>query len=235
MGVDAGDVDLDGDEDLFMTHLRGETNTLYVNDGSGLFEDRSAGAGLGSPSLGHTGFGAAWVDVDNDTWLDLFVVNGAVAAMRDPGRANDPFPYGQPNQVFRNLGGGRFEELTDRAGAAVRLSDVSRGAAFGDVDNDGDVDVLVNNTRTRAAVHQRRRQSQPLDRVEAGRRPRSACGRARHARRPRRDCPPRAADALAACAGRRQLRLGQRSAGPGGARQCGRRSGRSRHLAERSD
>ena len=146
MGVDAGDVDLDGDEDLFMTHLRGETNTLYVNDGAGLFQDRSAGAGLGSPSLGNTGFGAAWVDVDNDTWLDLFVVNGAVAAMRDPGRANDPFPYGQPNQVFRNLGDGRFEDLTDRAGAAVRLSDVSRGAAFGDVDNDGDVDVLVNNT-----------------------------------------------------------------------------------------
>ena len=146
MGVDAVDVDLDGDEDLFMTHLRGETNTLYVNDGSGFFEDRSALAGLGSPSLGRTGFGAAWVDVDNDTWPDLFIANGAVAAMRDPGRAQDPFPYGQPNQMFRNLGGGRFEDVSDRAGAAARLSEVSRGAAFGDVDNDGDVDVLVNNT-----------------------------------------------------------------------------------------
>ena len=146
MGVDAVDVDLDGDEDLFMTHLRGETNTLYVNDGSGFFEDRSALAGLGPPSLGRTGFGAAWVDVDNDTWPDLFIANGAVAAMRDPGRAQDPFPYGQPNQVFRNLGGGRFEDVSDRAGAAARLSEVSRGAAFGDVDNDGDVDVLVNNT-----------------------------------------------------------------------------------------
>ena len=146
MGVDAGDVDHDGDEDLFMTHLRGETNTLYVNDGTGFFEDRSARAGLGAPSLGRTGFGAAWVDVDNDARLDLFVVNGAVAAMREPGREDDPFPYGQPNQVFRNLGDGRFADVTDRAGAGVALSDVSRGAAFGDVDNDGDVDVLVNNT-----------------------------------------------------------------------------------------
>ena len=146
MGVDAGDMDLDGDEDLFMTHLRGETNTLYVNDGTGFFEDRSARAGLGAPSLGRTGFGTAWIDVDNDAWLDLFVVNGAVAAMREQGRVDDPFPYGQANQVFRNLGDGRFVEVADRAGSAVGQEDVSRGAAFGDVDNDGDVDVLVNNT-----------------------------------------------------------------------------------------
>ena len=146
MGVDAGDFDRDGDEDLFMTHLRGETNTLYVNDGSGLFDDRSAQAGLGAPSLGRTGFGAAWIDVDNDTWLDVVVVNGAVAAMRNREPASDPFPYGQPNQVFRNLGSGRFEDATGRAGGAFRVPDVSRGAAFGDIDNDGDVDVLVNNT-----------------------------------------------------------------------------------------
>ena len=80
MGVDAGDFDGDGDDDLFMTHLTRETNTLYVNDGLGLFEDRTATIGLGAPSLVYTGFGTAWLDFDNDGWLDLLAVNGAVQA-----------------------------------------------------------------------------------------------------------------------------------------------------------
>ena len=75
MGVDAGDADNDGDEDLFMTHLRSEGNNLYVNNGSGLFEDRSVGSGLGPGSLGHTGFGTAWLDVDNDDDTDVLVSN----------------------------------------------------------------------------------------------------------------------------------------------------------------
>ena len=146
MGVDAGDFDRDGDEDLFITHLRGETSTLYTNDGSGLFADRSALSGLGPPSLGYTGFGAAWVDVDNDGWLDVLAVNGTVAAIQGLERDRHPFPYGQSNQLFRNLGHARFEEMTSRTGTAFRLAEASRGAAFGDVDNDGDVDVLVSNT-----------------------------------------------------------------------------------------
>ena len=145
MGVDVGDVDGDGDGDLFMTHVSAETNTFYVNDGSGFFDDRSAEAGLGAPSLPHTGFGAAWFDADNDTWLDALVVNGAVRTIEALARVDDPFPLHEPNQLFRNVGGGRFEEISDRAGAAFALSEVSRGAAFGDVDNDGDVDVLVTN------------------------------------------------------------------------------------------
>ncbi len=143
MGVDAGDFDADGDEDLFMTHLVTETNTLYINDGSALFEDRSAMVGLGVPSLAYTGFGTAWFDFDNDGWLDLLVANGAVRTLEALVRATDPFPLHEPNQLFRNLGTGRFEEVTGRAGAVFELSEVSRGAAFGDVDNDGDVDVLV--------------------------------------------------------------------------------------------
>jgi len=143
MGVDAGDFDNDGDEDLFMTHLTTETNTLYVNDGTGLFEDRSALSGLGPPSLRLTGFGTAWLDFDNDGWLDVLTVNGRVSRTEE--RANEPFPYDQPKQLFRNLGDGRFEEVTDRAGAVFAVSEVGRGAAFGDVDNDGDIDVLVGN------------------------------------------------------------------------------------------
>ena len=145
MGVDAGDFDADGDEDLFMTHVTTETNTLYTNDGSGLFNDRSTMVGLGAPSLPYTGFGTAWFDFDNDGWLDLLVANGAVRAIEALVRAKDPHPLRQRNQLFRNLGNGRFEEVTGRAGAVFELSEVSRGAAFGDVDNDGDVDVLVTN------------------------------------------------------------------------------------------
>ena len=146
MGVDAGDLDRDGDEDLFVTHLRGQTNTLYTNDGGGLFTDRSAATLLGPPSLGFTGFGTAWFDIDNDGWLDNLVVNGAVTAIQPLVGTGDPYPYGQPNQLFRNLGGTRFEDVTRRTGRTFQLAEVSRGAAFGDVDNDGDVDVLVTNT-----------------------------------------------------------------------------------------
>ena len=147
MGVSAGDFDNDGDEDLFMTHLTTEGNNLYVNDGSGLFQDRSAPSGLGSQSLSYTGWGAAWFDFDNDGWLDLLAVNGTVVAVE--GRGDDPFPYDQQNTLFRNLGNGRFEDVTERAGAVFELSEVGRGAAFGDVDNDGDVDVLVGNNTGR--------------------------------------------------------------------------------------
>ena len=145
MGVDAGDFDNDGDEDLFMTNLVGEKNTLYVNDGAGLFEDRTMRAGLAVPSLPYTGFGTAWFDFDNDGWLDLLVANGAVRIVEGRSRAADPLPMHERNQLFRNLGDGRFEEVSARAGAVFALSEVSRGAAFGDVDNDGDVDVLVTN------------------------------------------------------------------------------------------
>ena len=157
MGVDAGDFDNDGDEDLFMTHLTTETNTLYVNDGSGLFEDRSALSGLGAPSLDATGFGTAWLDFDNDGWLDILTVNGRVSRTEE--RANEPFPYDQPKQLFRNLGDGRFEEVTDRGGDVFAVSEVGRGAAFGDVDNDGDIDVLVGNDSGRVRLLVNRVQS----------------------------------------------------------------------------
>ena len=95
MGVDAGDFDNDGDEDLFITNWLDQMNILYVNDGTGNFEDRSAASGSVAPSLANTGFGTAWFDFDNDGWLDLLVVNGGVATIEAQARANDPFPLQQ--------------------------------------------------------------------------------------------------------------------------------------------
>ena len=143
MGVDAGDFDNDGDEDLFMTHITNEGNNLYVNDGTASFRDRSTVSGLGAGSLPYTGWGTTWFDYDNDGWLDLLAVNGTVIA--SPGPADRPFPYDQRKSLFRNLADGTFEDVTGSAGAAFELSETGRGAAFGDVDNDGDVDVVVGN------------------------------------------------------------------------------------------
>jgi enediyne biosynthesis protein E4 len=142
MGVSAGDFDNDGDEDIFVTNLTGETNTLYVNDGKGMFDDGTHPYGLGHTSLPYTGFGTLWFDYDNDGRLDLFAANGEVRAV-DLVR-NIRFPYDQRNQLFRNEGK-TFREVTALAGQAFELSEVSRGAAFGDIDNDGDIDILVTN------------------------------------------------------------------------------------------
>jgi hypothetical protein len=145
MGVDAADYDGNGTEDIFITHLMDETNTLYVNLGDGLFEDRTREAGLGMPGRRFTGFGTFFFDYDNDSWLDLFVANGAVQLLPDLVRAKHPFPLGQPNQLFHNTGKGSFVEVLDQLGEELKLLEVSRGAAFGDVDNDGDTDFLVTN------------------------------------------------------------------------------------------
>jgi len=153
MGVDAGDFDNDGDEDLFITELVGQGDDLYVNDGSGVFEDRSARLGIRLLSLPFTGFGAGWLDIDNDGWLDLVTVNGAVTQNVEALARNEPFSLQQRKQVFRNLGNpstssgqaARFEDATKAAGAVFQIPEVSRGLAFGDIDNDGDVDMVVGN------------------------------------------------------------------------------------------
>jgi hypothetical protein len=108
------------------------------------------------PSLAYTGFGTGWFDYDNDGWLDFLVVNGAVVDLEPLIRLGDPYPLHQINQLFRNSGTGKFEEITSQAGKVFELSEVSRGAAFGDMDNDGDTDVVVvnNNGPVRLLLNQ---------------------------------------------------------------------------------
>jgi hypothetical protein len=145
MGVDAGDLDGDGDEDVFITNLMGETNTLFVNDGQGWLEDRTVQSGLAAPSKAFTSFGTGFLDFDNDGDLDIFIASGAVNIILTQVQAGDPFPLRQPKHLFRNRGDGTFEDVTDQAGAVFAHPEVSRGVAFGDVDNDGDTDVVVVN------------------------------------------------------------------------------------------
>jgi len=143
MGVDVGDFDGNGTDDIFVTHLMDEINALFVNLGQAVFEDRTREAGLGMPGRRFTGFGTFFFDYDNDGWLDLFVANGSVQLVPELVRQKNPFPLGQPNQLFRNTGKGSFVEIMDQA--ELQLLEVSRGATVGDVDNDGDADVLVTN------------------------------------------------------------------------------------------
>jgi hypothetical protein len=103
----------------------------------------SAASGLSGISLPYTGWGTAWFDFDNDGWLDTFAANGTIVANEGEPRA--PFPYDQRRVLFRNPGSGRFEDVSSKAGAAFQASESGRGAAFGDIDNDGDVDILVGN------------------------------------------------------------------------------------------
>jgi hypothetical protein len=143
MGIASGDADGDGDEDLFVTNIVGETFVLYVNDGRGNFEDARIRSGLASPTARSTGFGTDWIDYDNDGWLDLFVANGAVNIVE--AQRGQPSPFRMKNQLFHNTGGGRFVETSALAGPAFARAEIGRGAAFGDIDNDGDTDIVVTN------------------------------------------------------------------------------------------
>ena len=157
MGVTAADFDGDGDEDIFKTNLTNEGSNLYVNDGLGNFHDASTQLGLFLPTFPYTGFGTEWFDYDNDGCLDLFIANGAVnriASLR-----GTPYPFGQPNLLFHNEGAGRkFRDVTSAAGPVFALPEVSRGAAFGDINNDGAVDIVVtnNNGPVRLLLNQNR-------------------------------------------------------------------------------
>lgn len=142
MGIALADIGDDGDLDFFVSHLRDETNTLFVNEG-GAFDDQTSMSGLGAPGLPFTGFGIGFADFDNDGRLDCYVANGAVVRGARPMNPQDP--YAEPNQLFRGIAGHRFEEVLPRGGTAELGLHASRAAVFGDLDNDGGVDVIVAN------------------------------------------------------------------------------------------
>jgi enediyne biosynthesis protein E4 len=142
MGVDAEDVDGDGLPDLLVTNFSSERNSLYRNVGAGVFEDQTATSGMASDSKPWVGWGCALADFDNDGWPDCFVSNGHVDDNLE--LLGQKSPYAHPPLLHRNLAGRRFRLATRDAGPYFDSDHVGRGAAFGDFDNDGDLDIVVN-------------------------------------------------------------------------------------------
>jgi hypothetical protein len=142
MGVGVGDYDLDGHLDLFKTHFADDRNILYRNDGKAYFQDATSSSRLGVETR-YVCWGAGIVDLDNDGYPDLFMTTGHVDPKIE--KKLSQYPNKTPRAVFRNLGQGIFEELIDEAGPGVAAQHCSRGCAFGDFDNDGDVDIVVVN------------------------------------------------------------------------------------------
>ena len=146
MGVAIGDYDRNGTMDVFKTNFAGDTSTLYANTGNGLCEDRTFSAGIGLNTR-WLGWGTAFVDLDNDGWLDLFLTNGHVYP--EVRQIATEAGYEQRKVVYRNAGHGRFTDVSERLGPPVTTPKAGRGAAFGDVDNDGQIDVVIANVNDR--------------------------------------------------------------------------------------
>jgi hypothetical protein len=142
MGVGVGDFDLDGNLDIFKTNFADDTSVLYRNDGKGNFDDVTLRTGVGVETR-YVGWGTGIVDLDNDGFPDIFVSTGSVYPEVE--KKLPSYPFRTPRLLFRNLGDGRFEELIEEAGPGIAEAHASRGCAFGDFDNDGDMDVLVMN------------------------------------------------------------------------------------------
>jgi hypothetical protein len=142
MGVAVGDYNLDGSLDVFKTHFSDDTNVLYRNDGKGNFTDVTIPAGFGVETR-YICWGTGFADFDNNGWPDLAVVTGSVYPEVEA--AFPEYPLKTPRFIFRNLGNGKFEELIEEAGPGIAAAHCSRGCAFGDFDNDGDVDMVVIN------------------------------------------------------------------------------------------
>ena len=141
MGVAAGDYDRDGWLDIFKTNFSGDTSSLYHNTGKGVFDDVTFPAGLGVNTR-WLGWGCNFVDVDNDGWPDIFLVNGHVYPEVE--KLTTEAGYAQRKVLYHNLRNGRFADVSDQAGEAIMQPNASRGAAVGDYDNDGDMDILIN-------------------------------------------------------------------------------------------
>ncbi|WP_050061134.1 CRTAC1 family protein [Silvibacterium bohemicum] len=141
MGVSVGDYNRDGSLDIAKTNFAGDTDSLYANMGDGSFEDRTYLAGLGINTR-YLGWGIGFFDMDNDGWLDLLVSNGHVYP--EVSSSKTEAPYAEPKYLYRNLRNGRFEDVSSQGGSGITTPAPARGCAFGDYDNDGDLDVVVN-------------------------------------------------------------------------------------------
>jgi hypothetical protein len=142
MGAAIGDYDGDGRLDILRTNFTDQATTLYHNDGEGGFHDASLQAGLGINTK-YVGFGVGFLDFDNDGWKDIFIANGHVYSQLTKRKLH--ITYRQPRLLYRNLGNGRFEDVSARSGMAITSPNLGRGCAFGDLDNDGYIDIVVNN------------------------------------------------------------------------------------------
>lgn len=155
MGIAIGDVNDDLTTDFFITHLAGESNTLYTNEGALGYMDNSASAGFDHVKLlPYTGFGTGFLDYNKDGLLDLVIVNGKVRRTEKLVEG-DPYwkPYCEPNQIFLGAGKGKFRDVSDEFPEFSQYVETSRGMALGDYDNDGDLDILVNNCGAPARLH----------------------------------------------------------------------------------
>jgi enediyne biosynthesis protein E4 len=148
MGVDAADADDDGDLDLLVVNLDGESDSFFRNRGK-FFSDDTVSVGLRTPSRRFTRFGMAMADFDNDGYLDLYEANGRVGLQAERYGSD---PYAEPSLLFRGFAGPRFEEVAPRGGTRAPLVATSRAAAFGDIDNDGGLDIVVVNRDSRPFV-----------------------------------------------------------------------------------
>ena len=151
MGLAIGDYDANGYFDIFVTNFAEDTNTLYRNLGGMLFADVTLESGAASASRANLGWGTGFVDFDNDGWLDLFVANGHVYPEVD--KLKEVSRYQQAKEIYRNLGNGRFAEIAAKLGGDLTIPRPARGAAFGDYDNDGDLDVLTINMNSRPNLY----------------------------------------------------------------------------------
>jgi len=151
MGATVGDYDGDGNLDIFVTNFILDTNTLYRNLGNLTFSDVTSSTHLGSASIGHMGWGVGFADLNNDGWQDLFVANGHALPGIDLGNIGQR--YLQPKEIYRNLGDGNFQEIAETIGGDLLKGKSTRGLAFGDYDDDGDIDALTINMNDRPSLY----------------------------------------------------------------------------------